>query len=214
MILLFLLVVSALSAQVKIYKGNSTYSGDCIATFSKGKLYKGNSTYSGDCVLTFTGSAAEQQIQSICCLFFRHFFLWSPFVLSRILLLPDLRIVDCRSLICNLWLFFCPASGRGRLFFRKKRGICDFFRIICNFWLAFSENGDKFRIIEFWHSTVWQQFRRDAWVAERNGLLNRRRDQTLPRVRIPLSPPFLRSNFNKISPLFPTWGCKMPIVVL
>ena len=95
MILLFLLVVSALSAQVKIYKGNSTYSGDCIATlskgklykgnntyssdciatFSKGKLYKGNSTYSSDCVLTFTGSAAEQQIQSICCLFFRHFFL-------------------------------------------------------------------------------------------------------------------------------------------
>ena len=75
MILLFLLVVSALSAQVKIYKGNSTYSGDCIATFSKGKLYKGNSTYSGDCVLTFTGSVAEQQIQSICCLFFRHFFL-------------------------------------------------------------------------------------------------------------------------------------------
>ncbi len=33
-------------------------------------------------------------------------------------------------------------------------------------------------------------------------------------VRIPLSPPFLRSNFNKMSPLFPTWGCKMPIVVL
>ncbi len=55
MILLFFLVVSALSAQVKIYKGNSTYSGDCV--------------------LTFTGSAAEQQIQSICCLFFRHFFL-------------------------------------------------------------------------------------------------------------------------------------------
>ena len=28
-------------------------------------------------------------------------------------------------------------------------------------------------------------------MAERNGLLNRRRGQTLPRVRIPLSPPFL-----------------------
>ena len=27
-------------------------------------------------------------------------------------------------------------------------------------------------------------------MAERNGLLNRRRGQTLPRVRIPLSPPF------------------------
>ena len=33
-------------------------------------------------------------------------------------------------------------------------------------------------------------------MAERNGLLNRRRGQTLPRVRIPLSPPFLYSKMT------------------
>ena len=40
---------------------------------------------------------------------------------------------------------------------------------------------------------------RDAWVAERNGLLNRRTGNTVPRVRIPLSPPVISlSFFDKI----------------
>lgn len=43
----------AFSKEIRIYRGNSTYSSDCVATFYKGKLYKKNSTYSSDCIATF-----------------------------------------------------------------------------------------------------------------------------------------------------------------
>ena len=36
-------------------------------------------------------------------------------------------------------------------------------------------------------------------MAERNGLLNRRRGQTLPGVRIPLSPPFFLSSSDSLN---------------
>ena len=45
-------LILTLSAEVKIYKGNSTYTSDCIATYYRGRLYKGNSTYTSDCVMT------------------------------------------------------------------------------------------------------------------------------------------------------------------
>ena len=46
-------LILTLSAEVKIYKGNSTYTSDCIATYYRGRLYKGNSTYTSDCIFTF-----------------------------------------------------------------------------------------------------------------------------------------------------------------
>ena len=46
-------LILTLSAEVKIYKGNSTYTSDCIATYYRGRLYKGNSTYTSDCVATY-----------------------------------------------------------------------------------------------------------------------------------------------------------------
>jgi hypothetical protein len=38
-----------------LYKGNSIYSGDIIATFDVQYFYKGNSTYSGDIIYTCNG---------------------------------------------------------------------------------------------------------------------------------------------------------------
>ena len=35
---------------VKVYKGNSSYSGDVICNVSNGKVYKGRSSYSGDII--------------------------------------------------------------------------------------------------------------------------------------------------------------------
>ena len=54
-IMIFMTVFAALTvtAETRIYKGNSTYSSDCIATFYNNKLHKGNSTYSSDCIFTF-----------------------------------------------------------------------------------------------------------------------------------------------------------------
>ena len=42
-------------AQSRIYKGNSTYSGNILYTFDGKYLYKGNSTYSGNILYTFDG---------------------------------------------------------------------------------------------------------------------------------------------------------------
>jgi hypothetical protein len=54
--LLFILLCTSLlpplSAQTKVYKGSSTYSGDILCTLSQGKVYKNTSTYSGDILLT------------------------------------------------------------------------------------------------------------------------------------------------------------------
>ena len=49
-----LLSFGFMSAQSKIYKGNSTYYGDQIGTYSDGKVYKGNSTFYGDQVGTLS----------------------------------------------------------------------------------------------------------------------------------------------------------------
>jgi hypothetical protein len=47
-----LLTFGFANAQSKIYRGNSTYYGDQIGTYSDGKVYKGNSTYYGDQIAT------------------------------------------------------------------------------------------------------------------------------------------------------------------
>ena len=59
-----LLTVSALLAETKVYKGTSTYSGDCIVTFRDGRVYKGNSTYSGDCIMTFSGDRLPAAVRA------------------------------------------------------------------------------------------------------------------------------------------------------
>ncbi len=59
-VILILSVVAAAvfihADEVRIYRGNSTYSSDCVATYKDGKLYRGSSTYSSDCVFTFSES--------------------------------------------------------------------------------------------------------------------------------------------------------------
>ncbi|MBQ4314552.1 MAG: hypothetical protein IJC21_03820 [Lentisphaeria bacterium] len=56
-VILILSVVAAAvfihADEVRIYRGNSTYSSDCIATYSDGRFYKGSSTYSPDCFATY-----------------------------------------------------------------------------------------------------------------------------------------------------------------
>ena len=49
-IITLLLLFNSISSysQVKIYKGNSTYSSDIIFTINDSKVYKGNSNYSVD----------------------------------------------------------------------------------------------------------------------------------------------------------------------
>ena len=42
-------------AQSRIYKGNSTYSGNILYTYDGEHLYNGNSTYSGNILYTFDG---------------------------------------------------------------------------------------------------------------------------------------------------------------
>ena len=41
------------AGEIRIFRGNSTYSSDCVATYKNGKLYRGNSTYSSDCIATY-----------------------------------------------------------------------------------------------------------------------------------------------------------------
>ena len=53
MILLLNFVAFTLMADMKIFKGDSTYTRDCVVTFKDGKLYKGDSTYTRDCVVTY-----------------------------------------------------------------------------------------------------------------------------------------------------------------
>jgi len=43
-------------SQTCLYKGNSTYSVDCIGKISDDKIYIGPGTYPSDCKYTFTGS--------------------------------------------------------------------------------------------------------------------------------------------------------------
>ena len=62
-------------AEIKIYKGNSTYSGDCVATFRDRKLYKGNSTYSGDCIFTFSETPSPRILAAVMYFFYRGLFL-------------------------------------------------------------------------------------------------------------------------------------------
>ncbi len=54
-IILLLLSVAALTvqAEIRIYKGWSTNSGDCIATYESGRIYKGWSTNSSNCIATY-----------------------------------------------------------------------------------------------------------------------------------------------------------------
>ena len=46
--MLFCFAFISVSAQVKVYKGNSSYSSDILYTVRKGKVYKGSSSYSSD----------------------------------------------------------------------------------------------------------------------------------------------------------------------
>ncbi len=46
--MLFCFAFISASAQVKVYKGNSSYSSDVICTLRGDKVYKGNSSYSSD----------------------------------------------------------------------------------------------------------------------------------------------------------------------
>ena len=48
MILLFCFAFVSGFAQVKVYKNNSSYSGDVICNLKGDKVYRGNSSYSGD----------------------------------------------------------------------------------------------------------------------------------------------------------------------
>ena len=43
-----------MSAQTKIYKGNSTSYSDCLYTLSGDKIYRGNSTSYSDCLYTIS----------------------------------------------------------------------------------------------------------------------------------------------------------------
>ena len=51
--LLFLLAGFSLKAEIRIFKGWSMSSGDCVATYEDGRLYKGWSKSSGDCIATY-----------------------------------------------------------------------------------------------------------------------------------------------------------------
>ena len=53
--ILFALLPMLAAAQSKMYRGNSTYSGNILYTFDGKHLYKGNSTYSGNIIYTFDG---------------------------------------------------------------------------------------------------------------------------------------------------------------
>ncbi|MDA0315625.1 MAG: hypothetical protein O3A40_10060 [Bacteroidetes bacterium] len=44
--------ITSLSAQIKVFKGSSTYSGDILCTVSQGKDYSSTSTYRGDVLCT------------------------------------------------------------------------------------------------------------------------------------------------------------------
>lgn len=56
--LVFLLALIPLftMAQSRIYKGNSTYSGNRLYTFDGKHIYRGRSTYSGNIFYTINGS--------------------------------------------------------------------------------------------------------------------------------------------------------------
>ena len=56
----------------KLYKGSSTYSGDCVATYKDGKLYKGDSTYYGDCIFRFSSGVKHSPVLSMWILY--HYF--------------------------------------------------------------------------------------------------------------------------------------------
>ena len=55
--LLIAIIVISIHAQAvsHLYRGNSTYTSDIIATWDGRYLYKGNSTYSSDILLTYDG---------------------------------------------------------------------------------------------------------------------------------------------------------------
>ena len=44
------------SAQVRLFRGNSTYSSNILYTFDGRHLYRGRSTYSSDILCTFSGA--------------------------------------------------------------------------------------------------------------------------------------------------------------
>ena len=48
-------MLSAQNGVIRIYKGNSTYSGNTIYTFDGRYVYKGRSTYSGNVLYTYDG---------------------------------------------------------------------------------------------------------------------------------------------------------------
>ena len=70
-ILLLSFIAFTLMADVKIFKGNSTYTRDCVVTYKDGKLYRGNSTYTRDCMLTFSGPPSEALIAWLIFSFYR-----------------------------------------------------------------------------------------------------------------------------------------------
>lgn len=56
LLLLVLLLPLGLLAQSRLYRGNSTYSGNIIFTFDGRHIYRGNSTYSGNILYTLDGA--------------------------------------------------------------------------------------------------------------------------------------------------------------
>jgi hypothetical protein len=55
LISLIFFISSQINAQVKVYKGTSSYSGDVICNISSGKVYKKTSSYSGDVICNVNG---------------------------------------------------------------------------------------------------------------------------------------------------------------
>ena len=71
--LLFLLAGFSLKAEIRIFKGWSMSSGDCVATYEDGRLYKGWSKSSGDCIFTFSTEwgLSRAMITWIVCYYFQ-----------------------------------------------------------------------------------------------------------------------------------------------
>ena len=54
-IILFAIICSAVMAQTRFYKGNSSYNSDILYTWDGKSLYKGNSSYSSDILYNMDG---------------------------------------------------------------------------------------------------------------------------------------------------------------
>jgi hypothetical protein len=62
---LFLTSGSIVKAQVKVYKGTSTYTSDVICTVADGKVYKKTSSYTSDIEFTIDGKLTVEEFVAV-----------------------------------------------------------------------------------------------------------------------------------------------------